>query len=153
MPLRSRSCRFENSCARTFFVRLRFFAAVWLLVSLAAHSLDACASHFGFPETPAIAVSEKSDCTHADCVACPQSHDEHADICETVSETATRSAQSLKLEAPVAGAISWAIVPQIAAALKPPENIICSRDGPDDFSLLPSPTGSTCPGRAPPLSV
>jgi hypothetical protein len=38
-------------------------------------------------------------------------------------------------------------------ALKPPTNIIRSRDGPEDFSFPPSPTGSTPSGRAPPHSA
>jgi hypothetical protein len=136
-------------------VRLRFFAALWLLVSLVAHSLDACASHFGFPEASetAISLNAKSVCAHENCVVCSQSHEEHTDICETVSETATRAAQSLKLKAPVADAISWAILPQVAAPFNPPDNLAHNHDGPDVFSLPPSPTGSTCSGRAPPFSA
>ncbi len=153
MPIHPQFRRFENPRASVFLARARFFAALWLLVSMAAHSLDACASHFGFPDTPKITIVTDADCVNESCVACPQSHDHHADICDTISETATRSAQSLKLKSPVADVLTWSIVPQIAAALKPPKNVIRSRDGPEDFSLPPSPTGSTFSGRAPPFSA
>ena len=153
MQFRTQSRRFENPRASAFFARARFLAAIWLLVSMAAHSLDACASHFGFPDVTATALTGSGDCTHEKCVACPQSHDDRTDICETVSETATRTTQSLQLSVPAIDSVSWAVVPQIAVALKPPKNIASSRDGPDDFSLPPSPTGSTPSGRAPPFSV
>jgi hypothetical protein len=147
--------QFQNPRASAVLARVRFFAALWLLVSMAAHSLDACASHFGFPdalETPTALLSEP-DCIQENCVTCSPSHDDHADLCDTLSETATRNSQNSKLKAPVADGISWAIVPQIAFALKPPKNIIRNRDGPEDFSLPPSPTGSTFSGRAPPFSA
>ena len=145
--------RFENPRTDSVSARVHFFAAIWLLVSMAAHSLDACASHFGFPETPPATIVTDAHCVRENCVSCPPLHDHHADLCDTVSETATRTAQRLKINTPIADTIFWAIVPQITAAATTPTAFIRSRDGPDDFLLLPSPTGSTPSGRAPPFLV
>ena len=153
MRFRPQSHHFETPRASAVLARARFFAALWLLVSLAAHSLDACASHFGIPDAPAAALTVSADCGHENCVVCPQSQGNRADICNTVSETATRSARSLQLAVPTMDSVSWAVVPQIAVALKPPKNIARSRAGPEDFSLPPAPTGSTSSGRAPPFSA
>lgn len=147
MRFRPQSHHFETPRASAVLARARFFAALWLLVSLAAHSLDACASHFGIPDAPAAALTVSADCGHENCVVCPQSQGNRADICNTVSETATRTAQSLQLSTPAVDSVSWAVVPQITATLKPPTNIVRSRDGPEDFSLPSSPTG-THSGRA-----
>jgi hypothetical protein len=88
--------RFGNARADFVLAHTRFFAALFLLVAMAAHSLDTCASHFGFPESPSAVIVTDADCARADCMSCPQSHEHHADLCDTVSETATRTAQSLE---------------------------------------------------------
>ena len=140
------------------FLRHRLFwqrPALLLLVALFSHAFDACASHIGALPMP------EGDHSHTNslCVpvaqtegaVCSQTKEHHSDLCDVVSETATRQASPYLLEAPPVVLVEWFVVPLLDELLEAPASAIRSRDGPDVEPLTSQFARQALAGRAPPL--
>lgn len=128
-----------------------------LLIALFSHAFDACASHIG---ALPIFDGEHSH-TNTLCVpvaqtdgqVCSKTEEHHADLCEVVSEIATRQASPYLLEAPPVVLVEWFVVPIIDEVLEVPANAVRCRDGPDVKPLTSQLGRQALAGRAPPLSA
>jgi hypothetical protein len=142
------------------FLRNRLFwqrPALLLLIALFSHAFDACASHIG---ALPMFTGEHSH-TNTLCVpvvqtegeVCSQTKEHHADLCDVVSETATRQDAPHILKAPPMVLVEWFVVPVLDELLEAPASAIRSRDGPDVEPLTSQFARQTLAGRAPPLSA
>lgn len=157
--------RWQENQALEFRARLWRCVALFLLFSMATHTLDACAAHFGLPDnlpSPSPqATLAAVECPQSDALtfvfSCSNLEHQHIDLCEDLCETTSEYAHRLDdasaLKASLIALSTWAALPSAVYQLAPP------RQTPQNHHDLKTPVlptlaiGSVLPNRAPPHSA